>query len=177
MTQEYDEITQLAGTRAANLYSARGLCCSEAVLLVLNHGFGGGLSTATVRQLGSGFCGGMGDAGCVCGALSGAVMGLGLFLAPDADKGLGKKQYRACIKVLHDRFHQENGSTCCREITKDFTGRPRGKIQHCMLVTEKGAILATELLLSHRPDLLDTTDSTFLSYRDSTVSKLLNRKF
>ena len=75
------EIIELARQRAENLFTNHRFCCSEALLLVLNHGFNGGLSSEQAAQLGSGFCGGMGEAGCTCGALSGAVMGLGLLIA------------------------------------------------------------------------------------------------
>lgn len=53
--------------RTENYYDAHGLCCSEAVIYVLNRAFGGGLTEATVRQLGSGFCGGMGGGDGACG--------------------------------------------------------------------------------------------------------------
>jgi hypothetical protein len=56
------------------------------LLLMLNNGFNGGLSSQQMKQLGAGFCGGMGEAGCACGALSGAIMGLGLLVAPPMQK-------------------------------------------------------------------------------------------
>jgi hypothetical protein len=34
------------------------------------------------------------NAGCTCGALSGAIMGLGLLVGPQAKGGLNKKKFR-----------------------------------------------------------------------------------
>ena len=85
LSLEHDEIVLLVKQRAENLFTNLRLCCSEALLLVLNHGFNGGLSSEQAKQLGAGFCGGMGEAGCTCGALSGAIMGLGLLVGPHAN--------------------------------------------------------------------------------------------
>ena len=114
-----EKIIKLAGQRAENLYKNHKLCCSESLLLVLNHGFGGGLSTETVKQLGSGFCGGM-NAGCTCGALSGAIMGLGLLVGPHAKGGLNKKKFRELSQKMHNTFNQRFSSTCCRILIEPF---------------------------------------------------------
>ena len=70
MTFQSHEIIELFRRRAENLFENQKLCCSESLLLVLNHGFNGGLSSEQAKQLGSGFCGGMGEAGCTCGSSS-----------------------------------------------------------------------------------------------------------
>ncbi len=176
--QSSEEIVRLAGRRAANLFTARRLCCSEAVLLVLNNGFSGSLDFDTARNLGAGFCGGMGDAGCVCGALSGAVMGLGLFLGPAAPNGLNKKKFRALIKELHDAFQTKQGSTCCRILIQDFSNgkHKTARHKHCTGITEHGARLAVELLLKTRPALLARADLAFLAKQDSRLTGLLGGK-
>lgn len=173
-----EEIAHLAGRRAANLFTARRLCCSEAVLLVLNNGFNGNLDFDTARNLGAGFCGGMGDAGCVCGALSGAVMGLGLLLGPSAPNGLGKKEFRALIKTLHDSFQTKQGSTCCRILIQDFIDRKHKKARHkqCTGITEHGGRLAVELLLRTRPAFIGLADIAFLEKKDTRLAGLLTGK-
>ena len=75
-------VAQIRG-RALNMYQTRQLLCAEAVLVALNHGFGGGLSDDQAVALAAPFCVALGDSGCLCGALSGAVMGSGLFLGQD----------------------------------------------------------------------------------------------
>ena len=97
-SRQVENIIKLAGQRAENLYKNHKLCCSESLLLVLNHGFRGGLSSRTVKQLGSGFCVGM-NAGCTCGALSGAIMGLGLLVGPHTKNSLSKKKVQRALQT------------------------------------------------------------------------------
>lgn len=171
--KQQQDICRLAGRRAENFYTAHRLCCSESVLLVINQGFSGPLSRETAVSLGAGFCGGLGDAGCVCGGLAGAVMALGLFLAPNRADGLPKKHFRELTKKLHDRFHQQAGSTCCRVLISEFTNDPKARKTHCRELTGLGAQLTAELLLETRPDLLASANLEFLNQQDSRISGLI----
>src|SRR5210317_2306610 len=103
----HEDIIKLVHQRAENLYENYKLCCSKSLLLVRNHGFNGGLSSEQAKQLGAGFCGGMGEAGCTCGALSGAIMGLGLLVGPHTKSGPSKKIFRNLSKKMHDSFHEK----------------------------------------------------------------------
>ena len=171
---QVEDIIRLAGQRAENLYKNHKLCCSESLLLVLNHGFGGGLSSATVKQLGSGFCGGM-NAGCTCGALSGAIMGLGLLVGPHAKNGLGKKEFRALSKKMHDTFHQSFSSTCCRVLIEPFHKDKKGRSQYCKGLTESTAEIAVTLLLEAAPGFIKQVDTNFLTSRDSMVAGFMKK--
>jgi hypothetical protein len=57
---KHNQIIELVRQRAENLYKNQKLCCSEALLLVLNHSFNGGLLSEQAKQLGAGFCSGIG---------------------------------------------------------------------------------------------------------------------
>ena len=164
------EIIDLVRQRAENLYENHKLCCSESLLLVLNHGFNGGLSSEQAKQLGSGFCGGMGEAGCTCGALSGAIMGLGLLVGPHAKKGLVKKHFRQLAKKMHDRFHERFSSTCCRTLIEPFDKDKKGRSKFCGNLTGTTAAITTELLLETRPDLMQRVQVDYLSSMDSKIS-------
>ena len=163
-------ITNLVRQRAENLYENHRLCCSESLLLVLNHGFNGGLSTEQAKQLGAGFCGGMGEAGCTCGALSGAIMGLGLLAGPHARNGLSKKKFRELAKRLHDRFHGEFSSTCCRVLIEPFDKDKKSRSKFCGNLTGMTAAIATELLLESFSDIVKQADVDYLSRKDSKIS-------
>ncbi|KPK23687.1 MAG: hypothetical protein AMJ61_15335 [Desulfobacterales bacterium SG8_35_2] len=164
------EIIELISRRAENLFKDLKLCCSESLLLVLNHGFNGGLSSSQAKQLGAGFCGGMGEAGCTCGALSGALMGLGLLVGPHAKDGMGKKKFRQLARKMHDRFYEEFSSTCCRVLIKDFDRNSRARSQFCSNLTSTTAAMATELLLTTRPDLAERVQKDYLAKRESKVT-------
>ena len=173
--QEINELPELAAGRAENFFSAHRLSCSEATLLVINHGFGGGLSIEQALALGSGFGGGIGDSGCTCGALSGGVMALGLFLGPGCNGGLGKREFRKMVGSYHDSFRAEFGSACCRELISDFRKDRRGRASFCEGLTGRCTREAGRLILEGRPELAVSADRDFLSGRESRTSVLLGK--
>lgn len=165
-------ITELAGQRAENLFANCRLCCAESILLVVNHGLGGSLADEAAVSLAAGFCGGVGEAGCICGALAGATMGLGLFLAPNLKGGLPEKRFRELNQRLHDRFLEQAGSACCRTLIKGFDRHSRARKDFCLGLTGLGARLAVDFLLKERPALLAVVDLDFLQQRDSRLAGL-----
>ncbi|MBU0483318.1 MAG: C-GCAxxG-C-C family protein [Proteobacteria bacterium] len=170
-----DEIAALVRQRTENFYEAHKLCCSESVALVLNQGLGGGLPPEVAVRLGSGFCGGMGDAGCTCGGLSGAVMILGLFLGPGQPGALSKKELRKTVKKMHDSFQDRAGSTCCRVLLEKVKHDRKNQRENCMGLTGLGAELATSILLEARPDLSGNLDLEFLRGHDSRLGCLVQK--
>ena len=167
---QHSDIIALVRQRAENLYENHRLCCSESLLLVLNHGFNGGLTAEQAKQLGAGFCGGIGEAGCTCGALSGAIMGFGLLAGPHAKGGMNKKNFRQLAKTMHDRFHEHFSSTCCRVLIQPFDKDKKGRSKFCADLTGTTAAMVAELLLETRPDLAQNTQHDYLATRDSKIS-------
>lgn len=155
--------------RVANCYQQHDLCCSESIMVVLNRTFGGGLSDRVALQMGSGFCHGLGGAGCSCGALTSGVTILSLFLGPHDEMGLNKKVFRHLVKRLHDDFRQKFGSTCCRVLTKKVRGDKKRHQENCLMLTRGGAELVLEQLLAHRPELFQEMDEEFLISRTCPV--------
>ncbi|NTV14331.1 MAG: C_GCAxxG_C_C family protein [Desulfobulbaceae bacterium] len=170
-----EELAGLVGERAGNLFSAHGISCSEAVLVVLDRGFGGGLGVETALGLGCGFGGGIGGSGCLCGALSGAVMGLGLFLGAGRWEKHDKKEFRLLVAGLHDRFRTRSGSTCCRELIADFRGKRTERKHFCGDLTGWAAREVTLIILAQRPELLQPADRTYLAGRDSRLAAVAER--
>ncbi len=166
-TEEIDELVQLAVDRATNLFDKHKLCCSESLMVLLNNAFGGGLSTEASLQIGAGFCHGMCGGGCSCGALSGGVAALGVFLGPHSKDGLRKKKFQKIVLSLHDQFRERNRATCCRVLTKKVKHDKKAHHANCLGLTEGGAELAVRLLLDARPDLIKKADRSFLLSRKS----------
>lgn len=175
LASSMEDLAQLAGTRAANLFSAHGLSCSEAALVVLDRGLGGGLGLETALGLGSGFGGGVGGSGCLCGALSGAVMGLGLFLGAGRWEKHDKKEFRLLVAGLQARFRERSGSTCCRELIADFRGKRTERKHFCGDLTSWTTREAALLILARRPELQDQADHVYLSGRDSRFALLVEQ--
>lgn len=175
-----NELAELAARRAGNFFKEYRLSCSEAALLVVNRGFEGGLTTEQALNVASGFAGGVGGSGCVCGALSGAVMALGLFLGPASKHGLAKKKFRKLVGHFHDSFREESGTVCCRDLIVDFRKDRKGQAFFCRGLTDRCTGEVVRIILQERPELVGKANLEFLQGHDSGVAvvlqKLLGRK-
>jgi C_GCAxxG_C_C family probable redox protein len=169
------ELAALAGRRAENFFQEHRLSCAEAALLVVNLGFKGGLTARQALSLGNGFGGGVGGSGCVCGALSGAVMALGLFLGPDSNGGLGKNKFRQLVANFHDTLRREAGTVCCRELLADFRKDRKGQALFCRGLTGRCTGEAVRIILQARPELAALADFGFLRGHDSATGALLRK--
>ena len=153
----------------------RQLYCAEAVFLVLNKGFGGGLPEETSIRLASAMTDGLGGTGCLCGALGGGVLALGLFLGRDRAGGKDRHHARQASRALHDLFRDHLGSTCCRVLNKRTKRDSRSHFEHCKEVTGIGARLAAQVILERRPGLAKNADMAYLEQVDSKIGANLKR--
>src|SRR3974390_332928 len=107
-SSEGRELAEQCRIEAEELYRSGRYHCAEAVLAVVRNHFRPDLPEEIV-QMASGFGGGSGS-GCLCGAVSGATVGLGLVLRED------KKQISHLTRELHTWFRGKYGATCCKTI-------------------------------------------------------------
>lgn len=170
-----DVLIQAIRQRTENYYDAHGLCCSEAILFVINRGLGGGLSDDMVRCLGAGFCGGMGGGEGVCGALSGAVAALGLILGPGRRHGLSKTKMRLAAKQLHDSFFESLRSTSCLELSAPYVGERRARMKNCQKITALGAELCAKTIVAFSPNAAQGADFDFLDRHDSKTQAVIQK--
>lgn len=168
MGTSHEDILQLINAKAENLYLARRMLCAEAVLVTLNHTFKAGLSEEQAVSLAAPFCVGIGDSGCLCGALSGGVLSLGLILGANNPYHYRKK-IRSTSRDLHNRFRDRFGSTCCRVISKTIKHDSKAHFIQCAGLTAETAGLTAEILLSIKPDLVSNIDQAFLHKRDTKI--------
>jgi len=152
--------------RAYNLYETRQMLCTEAVLTALNQGLEGGLTDAQTTAMAAPFCAALGESGCLCGALSGAVMASGLLLGQE-HAYRRRKHMRASARRLHDAFKITHGATCCRALTRKVKDDPKAHFRHCALLTAQAAEMAARLVLEMRPELIDRANNGFLDRRPS----------
>lgn len=112
---------------AEELYRSGKYHCAEAVMESIRRTFSPESSEAVVAAV-SGFGGGSGS-GCICGAVSGGTVALGLVLGD-------KKQTTVLTRELHTWFKEKYSVTCCKIIRKEndkgicpvITGEVAGKI-------------------------------------------------
>ena len=98
----------------ATLFFNQGFNCAQSVLLVFCEELG--LDETSALKISCGFRGGMCN-GEVCGAVSGAVMALGLKYGQSEveDKAAKEKTYEI-VKEFSSRFKFINGSLICKEL-------------------------------------------------------------
>ena len=97
-------------------YHLRGCNCCQSVLCTL--GKYTGLDELTAIRLAYGFGGGM-LTGNVCGAVTGAMMAIGLACTAGADPKTEKPACAELCKALQARFREEFGTLLCADILKD----------------------------------------------------------
>lgn len=113
--------------QAADLHK-QGFNCCQAMTVIYGPPFG--LAADQAAKVAAGFGGGIGRMGDICGALSGAIMVLGLkYGATDPkDKATKMKTYQIVGKVV-ERFKQVCGSTDCRDLLGFDLSTPEGSLR------------------------------------------------
>ena len=102
-----------------------GYSCTQAVLSV--YAAKQGLDEATAVRLAAGFGGGIGRTGQTCGAVTGAIMVIGLMRgsAVAQDREAKDEVYRLTQALLRN-FEDRCGSTQCRELLECDISEPKG---------------------------------------------------
>jgi C_GCAxxG_C_C family probable redox protein len=107
------ELAERCQLEAEALYRSGKYHCAEAVLEVVRKHFSPETPQSVVGTV-SGFGGGSG-AGCICGAVAGGTVALGLVLHD-------KKATTHLTKELHTWFKEKYGVTCCKTIRQTHKG-------------------------------------------------------
>ena len=106
-----------------------GYNCAQAVLQATT-----GRSDPELLAMAKAFGGGIGESGCLCGAVTGGVMALGLM-----GQGNGNSQLVAA-------FRKEFRTTCCRGLSKDYRWMSREHLANCRHLTVTAAGMVEKLL-------------------------------
>ena len=167
---QHDQLLDCIQHRAENLFLTRQLQCAEAVLVVLNRGLGGDLPQEMAVRLASALPEGMGQRGCLCGALNGGVLALGLFLGRKGPGHGNGATVRKAVGELHDCFKAAFKSTCCRVLTKPVVYGSDRHFRHCARLTGRAARLTAAILLDQKPRLFEHVDWPYLRRQDRRLT-------
>lgn len=101
-----------------------GFYCCEALVKTIVDGFELDVPKEVI-MMASGMAVGVGKAGCLCGAVNGGVMALGLLFGRTEQDGPTNPKSVKCLQLtneLHTWFKDNCGknSTCCRVLTKEY---------------------------------------------------------
>lgn len=128
-----------------------GYFCCEALMASIRTNFELDVPEAVIA-MSSGMAVGVGKSGCLCGALNGGVLALGLFFGRTEQSGPADPNVQKCMQLtneLHSWFKNVNGknSVCCRVLTKEFD---MGKGEHkeqCIYFTGLCAKKTAEIII------------------------------
>jgi C_GCAxxG_C_C family probable redox protein len=128
---------------------AQGCSCSQAVLAA--YASAGGLDESAALRIAAGFGGGMGRLGHTCGAVTGAIMVLGLRHGSATMAPKAKQAIYARVREFTSRFQQRHGSIVCRELLSGDFGSPDGgpagpPRQKCSTIVQHACEILDELL-------------------------------
>ena len=138
MTRE--ELVNQVKSEAEGYFERGEFFCSEAVVRTINNLLGKPYEDNVVKMA-SGFPIGIGKSGCLCGAVSGGIMALGMVYGRNYGEKMDDEMFPISAD-LHDFIKDEYGSTCCRVMTRKWAGdnfqSPERK-KHCVEITGKVA--------------------------------------
>ena len=129
------ELAKTCQLEAEALYRSGKYHCAEAVMEAIRRHFAPDMSESMVATV-SGFGGGS-SSGCICGAVSGGTVALGLLLQD-------KKGTAHLTKELHTWFKEKYAVTCCKTIRQTHKGV-------CPVLTGEVAGKIAEMLGSKSP--------------------------
>lgn len=141
--------------KAAEGSFASGLYCAESVVFALAKAQG--IDHEALIKMASGFCGGMARTCGTCGAVTGAIMGLGLGLGRSQAGESVQPAYAATQRLIGD-FEREFGSRDCHVLLGCDLGTPEGQTtfreqklgERCAKYTGRAAEIAASLLAEVR---------------------------
>ncbi|MBJ6801295.1 C-GCAxxG-C-C family protein [Geomonas propionica] len=129
-----ESVAEKVANEAEGFYRSGKMHCAEAVLAAVKNEFLPEAGDELVH-LASGFGGGSG-AGCICGAVAGGTMAIGLVVKD-------RKAAAALTKELHHWFKDQYRVTCCKALTADgkkrcveFTANTAGKVAELLQQTK-----------------------------------------
>lgn len=174
----YHEIEYLIdriAIKSKNLFITKQLMCSEAVFTVLNTGLSGKLEPNMAIRLTSGLPEGIGGSGCTCGALTGGIISLGLFLGRSKPGFINNRKIMHVSKELHHCFKNRFGSTCCRVLSKNIKHGSKEQFKHGGEIVGFTAEQTARILFREKPTLIDAAKKSYLEKSDSNIISTLKK--
>lgn len=137
--------------RSAEESFASGLYCAESVVLALAKAQG--FESEALPKVATAFCSGMARTCGICGALTGAVMGVSLALGRSKAGESVQPAYEATQRLVH-QFEKEFGTRSCNDLLGCDLGTPEGQRkfreeklhEHCARYTSKAAEIAARII-------------------------------
>jgi len=131
-----------ARNKAGN-YFKEGYNCAEAVFLTYRELLAPEMDPSMVRLM-TGFGGGVGEAGCMCGALTGSIAALNMIKGRTTNQVPRDEAYQLA-REFTEKFTEKYGVTCCRALNP-HPFETREHLTNCLKITGNTSKMLMEFL-------------------------------
>lgn len=138
-------IIDLVRQKAEGYFQRGEFFCSESVVHTINELLGWPYDENIVKMA-SAFPIGLGKSGCLCGAVSGGAMALGMAYGRKHGEPMKDKMFPISAE-LHNHIKNLYGSTCCRVLVKNYEFTSPERKAHCVKITGEVAAWIAEKFL------------------------------
>ena len=147
-------MSEQAPQRSLELFRS-GFFCAESVLLAIAESQG--IQSDLIPRIATGFCSGISRTGGMCGAVSGAIMGINLVTGRNSPAESLEINY-ALIQKLISRFESQYGSVICRQLIDCDLATEAGQryftdnqlMESCLQYAEGATSMAVSLIAEFR---------------------------
>jgi C_GCAxxG_C_C family probable redox protein len=128
-----------------------GYFCCEAIMASIRNNFALDVPEEVIA-MSSGMAVGAGRSGCMCGALNGGILALGMFFGRTGQNGPKDPQVVKCMALtneLHNWFKEATGknAVCCRILTREFDMAKGEHKEQCIRFTGLAAKKTAEIII------------------------------
>jgi C_GCAxxG_C_C family probable redox protein len=143
-------MSEQASQRSLELFRS-GFFCAESVLLAIAESQG--IQSDLIPRIATGFCSGISRTGGLCGAVSGAIMGINLVAGRNSPAESIELSY-SLTQELISRFERQYGSVNCRQLIGCDLAAEAGQryfmennlMEHCLQYAEEATSMAVSLI-------------------------------
>ena len=138
----------------ANFNQGNGFNCSQSVLEVFSSDLG--LDSEIAYKVSGLFGGGIGKTGETCGAVTGALMALGLkYGSTELEDKVGRQKAAAVAQQFIEQFKIRNGSLKCKELLGIDISTDKGleeikekrmAVSHCTALISDAVVIVEDLI-------------------------------
>jgi len=137
----------LEARNTAGNYFRDGYNCAEAVFLTFRTFLAPEIPESAVRLM-TGFGGGIGESGCMCGALTGAVTALNMITGRTSCSTDREESYRRANEFI-SLFKDKYGASCCRALNQ-YPFETREHLTNCLKITGNTAKLLMDFIIENK---------------------------
>ncbi len=135
--------------KAADLFK-NGDSCSEAIVrAAFEHNLiDSSVDIELLNSIASSFSGGIGGSGCLCGAVAGAEMIIGIVFGRK-NSSISSRNIRFLSKQFVQKFKEKRKATCCKVLSLKFKSDPVGRTQNCTDIVYECAEILENIINEH----------------------------